>query len=585
MLIFNRFNTVFFFLLGLLFATIPGNSATFSTISDEKAILQELQVSIGGFPVSSGSTQNLGSINLLSSSTPLTITLENIGAPETLNISSVSLTGSNTGDFVLNTTGFNNALGSAATTNFTITFTPTASGARNAAIEIVSDDLNSPFIINLEGTGVKLNQTITFDALAAKTYGDASFTLGASATSSLAVSYASDNLSVATISGNTVTIVGAGSATITASQVGNVTYNAATSVPQTLTVNKVNLTVTADNQTKVYSAVNPALTITYAGFITGDNSSVLDVPPAISTTATTGSTVGTYPITASGASDNNYSFTYVAGTLSISKATPSITWAAPSPITYGAALTSTQLNAGTPVAGAFTYTPTLGTILNAGVNQTLSVDFIPTDAINYNSVIGSTTQLTVNKATVTVTADNKARVYNVAEPPFTLTYLGFVNGETAAVLDVPPTASTTATQSSPVGSYPITVSGASDNNYSFNYVGGTLTITKATPVVSWSNPASITYGTALSSTQLNATATVAGSFVYAPAAGAILNVGASQVLSVNFTPSDATNYNVVNGTTVLISVTKAMLTVTANNQSRTYGAPNPALSEFKGLKK
>ena len=58
----------------------------------------------------------------------------------------------------------------------------------------------------------------------------------------------------------------------------------------------------------------------------------------------------------------------------------------------------------------------------------------------------------------------------------------------------------------------------------------------------WATPADITYGTALSATQLNATANVPGTFVYTPLAGTVLNAGAGQTLSVTFTPTDAANY-------------------------------------------
>ena len=51
---------------------------------------------------------------------------------------------------------------------------------------------------------------------------------------------------------------------------------------------------------------------------------------------------------------------------------------------------------------------------------------------------------------------------------------------------------------------------------------------KATPTITWSTPADITYGTALSATQLNATASVPGTFVYTPAAGTVLNAGAAR---------------------------------------------------------
>ncbi len=89
------------------------------------------------------------------------------------------------------------------------------------------------------------NQTITFDALVSKSYGDASLVLTGTASSGLTVSYTSSDTSVASISGNTVTILKAGSTTITASQSGNANYNAATNVPRTLTVNKGNLTYQA----------------------------------------------------------------------------------------------------------------------------------------------------------------------------------------------------------------------------------------------------------------------------------------------------------------------------------------------------
>ena len=79
-------------------------------------------------------------------------------------------------------------------------------------------------------------QTITFGALASKAYGDAAFSLTATASSGLAVSYTSSNTAVATVSGATVTIVGVGSTNITASQAGDGTWLAATPVVQGLTV-------------------------------------------------------------------------------------------------------------------------------------------------------------------------------------------------------------------------------------------------------------------------------------------------------------------------------------------------------------
>lgn len=100
----------------------------------------------------------------------------------------------------------------------------------------------TPVEQTLEVNG-KEAQTISFAALSAKIFGDADFELNATASSNLSVSYTSSNTAVATISGTTVTIVGAGSTTITASQSGNEIFNPATSVQQTLTINKADQTI------------------------------------------------------------------------------------------------------------------------------------------------------------------------------------------------------------------------------------------------------------------------------------------------------------------------------------------------------
>jgi beta-glucanase (GH16 family) len=94
----------------------------------------------------------------------------------------------------------------------------------------------------------------------------------------------------------------------------------------------------------------------------------------------------------------------------------------------------------------------------------------------------------------------------------------------------------------------------------------------ATPVITWATPAGIVYGTALSATQLDATASVPGTFVYTPAAGAVLAVG-SQILSVTFTPTDTTDYKTATGTATLM-VNPTAPTISASTQN---GAQNGAV--------
>ena len=84
---------------------------------------------------------------------------------------------------------------------------------------------------------------------------------------------------------------------------------------------------------------------------------------------------------------------------------------------------------------------------------------------------------------------------------------------------------------------------------------GSLDAVKSTPTITWANPADIIYGTPLSNTQLNATASVPGSFTYSPSAGTVLNAGNGQTLSVTFTPTDTVNYSTASKT-VSINVLK-----------------------------
>ncbi len=85
----------------------------------------------------------------------------------------------------------------------------------------------------------------------------------------------------------------------------------------------------------------------------------------------------------------------------------------------------------------------------------------------------------VAKAELTVTADDKSRVFGAANPALTVSYSGFAAGETSAMLSAVPVAATTATGTSQSGSYPITVSGGAAANYTFVYVAGTLTVNNA----------------------------------------------------------------------------------------------------------
>ena len=198
------------------------------------------------------------------------------------------------------------------------------------------------------------------------------------------------------------------------------------------------------------------------------------------------------------------------------KIVTSINWTNPQAITYGTPLGATQLNAtatdpgSNPVAGSFIYTPLAGTVLPAG-SQPLSVSFTPTDATDYSKASGNV-MLTVNKAVLTVTAKPASKTYGAANPAFSYTITGFVNGDTAATaVTGSPALTTTATASSPVGSYPIqaAIGTLASANYSFKFVKSTLTVNQASLTIT-ATDVSLLYKTPLPAPAWTATGFVNG---------------------------------------------------------------------------
>lgn len=313
-------------------------------------------------------------------------------------------------------------------------------------------------------------------------YGAPPFQLFATSNSGLPVSYASSNLSVATISGNTVTIVGAGSTTITVSQAGNSTICPATSVSFVFEFSKAVLTATPANTSITYGASNPIFNITYTGFVNGDNASVIDSPPAVGSSATSISNVGSYPISISGGLDNNYEFNYgTPATLTVNKAPLTATSNAAKvygstnptfPISYSGFMngeTAAVIDTSPTASSAATQSSNVGTY---PINLTGGFDN------NYTINLPSGT-FSITKAPLTVTANNETKLTGQHNPPFSLFYNGFLNGDNSSVIDSAPTLSSTATTNSSPGTYPITPTGGYDNNYNFTYTNGTLTVNTA----------------------------------------------------------------------------------------------------------
>jgi hypothetical protein len=231
-------------------------------------------------------------------------------------------------------------------------------------------------------TIAQASQTITFGALANKTYGDAPFAVSATGgASGNAVSFAAAG--ACSVAGNLVTITGAGSCTITATQAGNANYLPATAVPESFSIAKGSSSVNwaapaAITYGTPLGAAQLNATVTMAGTFV--------YSPVAGTVLGAGDHLLSVTFTPS---DANISGASASVALHVNQAVPVVTWATPADITEGTPLGAVQLNASANVPGAFAYSPAAGIVLPIGSGQTLSVVFTPADAANYTSAAAS----------------------------------------------------------------------------------------------------------------------------------------------------------------------------------------------------
>ncbi len=361
-----------------------------------------------------------------------------------------------------------------------------------------------------------------------------------------------------------------------------------TYVAGTLTITPAALTITANNQTMTYGGAVPALTASYSGFVNGDTSASLTAPPILMTTAMATSHVGSYSVTPSGAQDSDYTISYVAGALTISPAPLTITAVGQS-MTYGGALPALTSSYSGFVNGdtsaSLTTPPTLTATATAASHvgsYAITVGGAQDSDYTITYAAGS---LTISPAALTITANNQTMTYGGPTPVLTATYSGFVNGDTPASLSLTPTLATTATPASDVGSYAITPSGARDSDYTITYVAGTLTITPAQLLIIPDNEA-MTYGGPWPTFTVSYRGFVNGD----------PPIGVTPIITTPATPSSHVgtypiavsglqlrDYSITYETGTL-TISPAALTITANNQSMTYGGLMPALTvSYSGL--
>ena len=349
------------------------------------------------------------------------------------------------------------------------------------------------------------------------------------------------------------------------------------------------LTVKVNDVSREYGEENPTFTLSYSGFVNGEDESVFTTQPTVKTNATKRSRVAQYLLKVSGGSAKNYTLAYETGILTVNKA----------PLTAKINNTSRQYGTENPEF-KISYTglkndetePRWEEALNIVTSATIKSD-VGKYAVtatgtpqNYDLTVENGI-LIITTAPLTVVANDATRQYFDDNPIFDYTCYGLLNDDDKRVLTSEPILTTEATKTSNVGKYKINLSGATAKNYDILHKQGELTITKRELKVTShcsrqygeENPTlPIEYSGLVNNETENVLTTKPVGTTTATKTSAVGNY------PITLSGGEATNYSFVYEQGVL-TVTKASLSAKVSDASKVYGEQNPSFSlEYNGLK-
>ena len=340
-------------------------------------------------------------------------------------------------------------------------------------------------------------------------------------------------------------------------------------------ITKVPLTITANPHTITYGDAPAANGVEYSGFVNNETQSVLGGEISYTYSYTQYGDVGDYTITPNGLSSTNYNISFVDGTLTVTQKEVGLTWGT-TDFTYNGSERTPTATATETVNGDEIGVTVTGGQTNVGSGYTATASALTgAQAGNYKLPEANTTEFTINKAPLTVTAKNWEITYGDAPAANGVTYSGFVNSDNESVLSGTVFYGYNYTQYGDVGNYKITPMGLTATNYAITFAPGTLTVSPKEVGLTWGETA-LTYSGIEQAPTATATGTVNGDEIGVTVEGAT-NVGSGYTATaLALTGEKAGNYKLPTANTKEFSIGKAPLTITANNHTITYGDDVPA---------
>ena len=400
---------------------------------------------------------------------------------------------------------------------------------------------------------------------------------------------------------------GAGAYNVYYKVVGDINHlDSIAPAPVAVTIAKAALTATADDKSVIYGDLAPQYTVTYTGWQGDDDATVLTGDIAFACEYAKGSPVGEYVITPSGVDAANYTITFVNGKVTVNRKSAKsdditakqadnemlVYTAAVNKPTIQAKDTTKTLIEGTDYQltfigrGITEYAESVNAPIHVG-EYTAIVDFIG----NYKDTL--TVDFVINKAPLTITAEDKAITFGEFAPEFTVSYEGFLGTDTATVLTGVQAYACEYERGNNVGEYTIIPSGVEAHDYAITFSNGKLTVNRksaksADIAAKQADNEKLVYDaeanrptiqvkdTTLVLTEaqdyvLTFKGVAADQSIYAESETAPTHVG-------NYTAIVAFIGNYIDTLTVDFAINKAPLTITANDTAMIYGDIAPAFT-------
>lgn len=416
---------------------------------------------------------------------------------------------------------------------------------------------------------LKLSQTITFNALAAKTYGDPDFAPPATSTnSSIPIIYTSSDSTIAKVAGNTIHIRNAGTVTITAHQSGSTLYKPATPVAQTLVIAPLAITASIDAKTKVYGNADPLFTYTFTPALVNDDSFTGTLSRAA------GENTGTYTIRKGSLSlSANYNLLVDSALLTIDKK-QIIAAADAKTKTYGDADPEFTYSFAPPLISGDAFSGSL--TRTAGENVGMYVIKQGTLALSPNYLLTfDSAALTITPKNIYAKADAVTKTYGASDPQLTYTFTpSLVTPDEFSGMLTRVTGENVGTYSIQQGT--LTLSG----NYTLSFDSALLTITNAAQVITFNSLSDKTYGdndfalTAMGGASGNPVTFTSSNLAVATITNGTVHIVGAGITTIVASQAGNGNYSAAAAVSQSLTVNKATAIISLSNLSQNYdGTP------------